>query len=327
MQLSASVHRSPYRRVILLAATILSAIVLRDASSQEIVAPAGDSPEEEPPRFTVELIVFAYSDSISAGSEIFVPDRPPVDEYLQADPDQPAEGDTEFVFGDETENVPADEDVSGQSPAKVSGSAPDEPRQTAMREITGDDAQLRDIPLRAQIELHLLDSDEYTMDAIYNELVNLDAYNPIMRTAWTQTTHAKDISPAIQLRALGDPPPGLDGSVTLYQGRFVHLGVDLALDANPEDVRENAAANERQTATDKAIAYGDARMQNNANGGYDDAGGLSVQYRISEVRIMKSGDIRYYDHPRFGVIAKVSEVEDRDSPETGPDKAVSPGSD
>jgi hypothetical protein len=35
-----------------------------------------------------------------------------------------------------------------------------------------------------------------------------------------------------------------------------------------------------------------------------------VRYRIFEDRIFKSGDLRYFDHPKFGVLAKITRVEE-----------------
>lgn len=313
MQLSARLRGRSRRPALLRAAAILFGLFQGTASGQEFGAPA-----VEPPRFTVELIIFTYSDSASPGSEIFVPDRQPADEYRTADPDPAAEGNGEFVFGDETAGV------SGPDKAPVDG-ASDTP--VAGPKITGGDDSLQEAPLRERIELRLLDPRAYTMDAIYNELVRLDAYHPIMRTAWTQTTLAQEVSPAIHLRALGNPPPGLDGSVTLYQGRFVHLGLDLTLDADPREQAGRATGNatdDRRSATDRVIAYGDARAQGQDADVYDDDAWLRapVRYRLSESRIMKSGDIRYYDHPRFGVLAKVTKVEDAAASDT-----VSPTSD
>ncbi len=34
-----------------------------------------------------------------------------------------------------------------------------------------------------------------------------------------------------------------------------------------------------------------------------------VYYRISEDRILRNGEVRYYDHPKFGLLAKVTRVE------------------
>jgi hypothetical protein len=38
----------------------------------------------------------------------------------------------------------------------------------------------------------------------------------------------------------------------------------------------------------------------------------AVSYRIQEDRIFRSGELRYFDHPKFGVLAKVSRVEEDD---------------
>ena len=47
-----------------------------------------------------------------------------------------------------------------------------------------------------------------------------------------------------------------------------------------------------------------------------------VYYRIQENRIVKNGDLRYFDNPKFGVLAKVTRVGDEDgaAKDTGPEK-------
>ena len=65
----------------------------------------------------------------------------------------------------------------------------------------------------------------------------------------------------------------LDGSLTLYLSRFLHLVVDLELGA---------------------------------------ANATPVFYRIEEDRILRNGELRYYDHPRFGLLARVTRVEESD---------------
>lgn len=233
------------------------------------------------PRYTVELIVFTYSASDSAGSEIFVPDKP-----------APAPRADELTDADS-----ADEQMEGPAMAEQ----PEPTRPGSRRRAQRSDV-LRELPTRERVQLQVLEPDEYTMDDIYRHLARLDAYKPIMRTGWTQTTPEKAVAPAVHLRALADPPLGLDGSFTLYLGRFVHLSVDLALDADTERSAMNA--------TDRLIAYGDDRVRNEGVEEFDDFLPRPVRYRIVEDRIMRSGDIRYFDHPRFGVIAKVTKVEE-----------------
>ncbi|HEX7718403.1 MAG TPA: CsiV family protein, partial [Woeseiaceae bacterium] len=80
----------------------------------------------------------------------------------------------------------------------------------------------------------------------------------------------------------------------LYQGRFVHLHVDLALDASGDDAALSAALSSDAVSQD------------------DEGMGLfrpPVRYQITEDRIMRQGEIRYFDHPRFGLIAKVTRAE------------------
>ncbi len=40
-----------------------------------------------------------------------------------------------------------------------------------------------------------------------------------------------------------------------------------------------------------------------------------IRYRIFEDRIVKNGDVRYFDHPKFGVIAKITRFEEPEEEE------------
>jgi hypothetical protein len=83
------VHRGAW-----LGIAILSAAFAHVATAQGVTG----TPGEELPRYTVELIVFTYSDS-SATGEIFVPELPATDDYLPAEL-QRHPADTVPVFGD-----------------------------------------------------------------------------------------------------------------------------------------------------------------------------------------------------------------------------------
>ncbi len=124
----------------------------------------------------------------------------------------------------------------------------------------------------------------------------------MMHFGWTQSTRPQEETQAIELHRFGKPPQGLDGSFTLYLSRFLHLVVDLALDA-PEDFSISAAVDEPH------LAFGDSRSR------FGDEIGLrpqSVRYRIQENRIVRNGDVRYFDHPKFGVVAKITRVEEEE---------------
>lgn len=260
-----------YAALALIAPVPAALVFIAGANAQE-----SDAQSVLEPRYTVELIVFAYR-TADSGNEVFVPDKPTL--IPDAEDEMPTE-DSPKTFGDFPEALPSDLPVA------------DDP-------VAADEQ----VPERERIELHILEPDAYTMDDVHRQLERLDAYEPVMRAAWTQTTPPRDASPAVHLRALGNPPPGLDGSVTLYRGRYLHLVVDLALDAEPSGRQE-------ATATDRLVAYGDGRPRSDDDGMLSDALRQPVRYRIFEDRIMKTGDIRYFDHPRFGVIAKVTRPEE-----------------
>jgi hypothetical protein len=282
--------QASYAAALVIAPLAAASILISGANAQQKPAPS----RIEPP-YTVELIVFTYRAADSGSNEIFVPDKPK-------------------LVPDAEEELPADvgQDVSNDIPQEVLSDVPGagSPGRTGALNEQG--------PERERIELHLLEPDAYTMDDIYRKLERLDAYQPILRTGWTQTTPPKELSPAVHLRALASPPPGLDGSVTLYRGRYLHLVVDLALDAD--------SGHQSTTATDRLIAYGDDRLRSDDGDPEMDATlQQPVRYRIFEDRIMKVGDVRYFDHPRFGVIARVTRPEENpasdDSGGTAPTEA------
>lgn len=330
-----------------LSALLLAAVPAPHAAAQELTG----FPQAELPRYTVELIVFTYAEGATTGNEIFVPESPPFDEFMSAESaGQP--GRQAPVFSDRGEpDAPVFGDPGGAEAPGVPSAAPEalppepglpgaEPtdgsraRGDAANEITGLEHNLQDIPRRARIDLQLLGPGQYSMDEIYRKLVELDAYQPIMRAAWTQTTPGEAEAPAIRLRALGAPPPGLDGTVTLYRGRFVHLGLDLELDAEGAYAGGGSGMDSR-SATERAIA-GTLPGNEGGNGPsgsesprpvpvYSDRGYSEeiyvedgdyfpqpVRYRIEEVRIMRDGEVRYFDHPRYGVIAKLTEVPEKE---------------
>ncbi len=144
----------------------------------------------------------------------------------------------------------------------------------------------RPLPL-PDAELVLLGAREYRLDDVWDRLERLDVYEPLMHFGWTQATWPEEQTMALPLHRFARPPAGLDGSLTLYLNRFLHLVVDLQLEAPESFARQPAPAL-----------------------GYSDLPARPVHYRIREDRILKNDELRYYDHPKFGVLATVRRFED-----------------
>ena len=137
-----------------------------------------------------------------------------------------------------------------------------------------------------------LSEEELTMHDVVKQLELLDAYDPLMHVGWTQAGFPLQDTDALDLSVFGEPPIGLDGSFTLYLARYLHLVVDLSMDAPVEVI-------EIEFDDDTFYEFEDTSPREGP-----------VRYRIDEDRIVKNGEIRYFDHPKFGVVAKVSRIEE-----------------
>ena len=195
-------------------------------------------------------------------------------------PGQDAGPPPEFVFEDtrtEPETV---------APSAAAGSLPDD------RPSEGPD-----------FVLHA--EDEFTLTDVMRRLKLLDVYEPIMHFAWTQVTYPDEETLPIDLSALAEPPERLQGSFRLYLSRYLHLVVDLTIEEELDANRDPVAIDEPD------IVYSDGRV----GAGYREAAAPAVQYQIQEDRIFKNGELRYFDHPRFGVLATITRVEEGEEEE------------
>jgi len=164
-----------------------------------------------------------------------------------------------------------------------------------------------------------LSRDELTMNDAWSHLRRLDAYRPLMHFGWTQPAIPQDQTIALELQRFGKVPQRLDGTLQLFLSRFLHLVVDVSLAASDS---ERAMADAMVSAQLPVATFGDERIQS----GYDydrlEPQYAPLRYRIVEDRIMKNGETRYYDHPKLGLIAKVTRVEEE--PEEGGDESAFP---
>jgi len=243
---------------------------------------AQDTIEEEEQldvrRYTVEIIIFSYTQSISTGSEIFPPDLPPDVEIMD-----------DIPFGEGLEDASALESM----PEVVA-----EPEAAENFEEETPD----------KYELVMLAEEDFGLVESYQHLDRLDAYEPLMHFGWTQPTYPDEEVEARPLSSFATPPSGLEGELTMYLSRYLHLAVKLQLD---ESFAEEPVEDELERTTTRS-SFDDGYYD------YDREEPVSypVRFRIDEDRIFRNGELRYFDHPKFGVLAKITRVEEE---ETDPD--------
>lgn len=250
-------------------ASLLSVAIYQPAFAQEIEDVENEVPEIR--RYSVEVIVFKYAEEVSTGSEIFLADEIAEEEVLE-----------ELAFEEDIEIL------EEPDPGFAVGEEEPEP-----------------LP---DTEFVLLVEEDYQLGEVLEHLTRIDAYEPVMHFGWTQATWPEEETEAIPLHRFAEPPEGFDGNLTLYLSRFLHLVVDLQLDATPpaEVVgQDNFDYRSDTTTSGEFLGYGE-----------DPEPTLPVRYSIQEDRILKNGELRYYDHPKFGVLALVTRIEEEEEEES-----------
>jgi len=126
-----------------------------------------------------------------------------------------------------------------------------------------------------------LSGEFYTLNNIRGGLAASPGYRVLFHRAWRQLAYDRAHAVDYPVHTIADQGRySVDGTVTLICERYLHLDIDLSLLS--------------------ATAPGAVK--------YSDAAGNQPLYRLAEKRRIRSSELHYFDHPRFGVIARVTPV-------------------
>ena len=114
--------------------------------------------------------------------------------------------------------------------------------------------------------------DNTTLDDSYSALSKDSAYRPLLHVAWVQQAGAP-----VHIQSSDGR---LDGYLRMQQDQGLQVAVDLEFSANKDDGKASAPYLRH---VDTAFIY-----------------------RLNEKRAIKLNEVYYLDHPKFGVIAKIS---------------------
>jgi hypothetical protein len=269
------------------------------AQSVPDVLPGDEEVVEDVRYYSVEVIVFEYASSVSAGNEVFDPVGPEHPEVSE-NPEIPGlDSDLDLAA-----RIPVYGDTSASS---AIASDQEDIIEFGEIDVVEEIFELTPIPSLFDIDFRLLTEEELTLSEVHKKLLTLDAYLPVLWGGWVQSTHEKDLTPPIQLRMLGVPPLHIDGSLTLYLKNYLHLVVDLT--------REQRVAVFQPVYSMEKPAQSAERSMFEDDSPYNVSESQTFVYQIQEDRLFNSGQLRYYDHPKFGVLARVSRVEIEDPDE------------
>lgn len=121
-------------------------------------------------------------------------------------------------------------------------------------------------PLEATETFPELPASKFKLTAIADSLRRSRGYQPLAHFGWTQPGFPWGEHHYLSIDSQAAAGSGLSGRVSLSRGRYLHLTVDLTLEAT----------------------------------------GSNDRYVLRQTRRMRSNERHYIDHPKFGVIAVVT---------------------
>ena len=126
---------------------------------------------------------------------------------------------------------------------------------------------------------------------------NRKQYQVVAHVAWIQPGYAEDQAIAFPLAELAGAASGLQGDITLYLSRYLHMQFNLIIsEPGGAPGQESTAAYDRLLSLPISAAA-------------DQPPAPSPVYRMDEKRRMRSGELHYIDHPYFGALTRVSKVD------------------
>lgn len=121
-----------------------------------------------------------------------------------------------------------------------------------------------------------------------------EKYVVMAHKRWTQGAEAKSTSPVMRIST---EEGELDGTFTFYMSRFLHVQLQLLL-------------KEQAEATDQAAPPATTAANAPSNSAEPVATPV-LAYRIEESRRIRSNQVHYFDHPKFGALVRISPLEDK----------------
>ncbi|MDH3978167.1 MAG: peptidoglycan binding protein CsiV [Gammaproteobacteria bacterium] len=231
-----------------------------------------------------------------------------------------------FQHSDQSRNTPETPAASSMIPDSALELQLDASRSLTDGTLSG----MNEYAARPPIAFHLLalkpeypavvkiDTKNGQLNRTYARLQRVDAYEPVVHTAWIHLAQSSELAQPYTINAALPDTGEITGSVTLYKERFVHLELDLSLTIPAAmQVTDSLQTTESRLQVEAIFETGTAQE----NGDEKRMPAMIVsqdsQYQLQESRRVRNGQLHYFDHPQFGVIAVVQVIE------TQPDKANS----
>ncbi len=247
--------------------------------------------------YRVEIIIFERLGDISAGPEVLISHAPrayPLDALSFTDDSGLAAA---YTLDEETRAMPAFPTVTSTNgltqPPAANHAAPRTAAETAQKAVADYVIGLQKRAYRFEPDASLLLAQQD------NRLQRSSAYRVLFHRAWIQPVPDRDQSQPMLIQA-GEqvgPVRRIEGVLGVTLGHYLHLNALLWYAPDPAPGRDSAPLANG--------SFPDRRAADEFDTNQTDPGYMELR----EQRRMRSGELHYLDHPKFGVLARIDPVQ------------------
>ena len=244
-----------------------------------------------PPRYEVELIIFRHLDQSRNTPEIpaaasMIQDSPFELQLAETGPGQDARSASD-TLPEGRARATAEDDGFGSQPTRRRS------RQVVSFLLLS--------PRPEWPDFIAFDKKSYSLNGVYNRIIRLDAYQPLVHLGWIQAAKSTAEAKPFHIESEPDAPLEVSGTITLYKERYLHLALDLSLETAPSDEISEPAA---EIPPERVFGLNFSAPQD------DRSVTVNETHKLQQSRRIRVSNTHYFDHPLFGVIATVSAIEE-----------------
>jgi len=222
--------------------------------------------------YSVEIIIFKYLDQDSGGTELFEKNIIPINTSKDIQSIK--------IFDDNKSS----QYLSGQSFIN----------KNSMEERIN---SIEELPSDSQILFHITPNKLLSLGAAHNRLNRIRVYQPIIWNGWKQVLNKIELMPEVKLRRLQNTLGEFEGNLKFYKSNGGKLRLAIDINMHEEQLIDSITLNKNLTEDiTKDLSSVTNLIQKR------------LKYPLIDDKEMRLDEIRYFDHPKFGILAKVSQI-------------------
>ncbi|CAG9296618.1 peptidoglycan binding protein CsiV [Celerinatantimonas diazotrophica] len=168
-------------------------------------------------------------------------------------------------------------------------------------------------PKLSAVQVQVLPSSQFKLNNLWQRLTNSSRYTPMLHIAWRQDIHSPNRAvylgiiagkhlDANQVNPSQGPFWELQGGIKISLQHYLYIDSKLLLtEPNPAAAQDDSSDSVVKTSNDGEDLTNSPEMQSPPP--------ALLSYKFDQKRRVRSGEIHYFDHPKFGMIIQIRKID------------------